>query len=101
MLNQVNDEPKISACRSARILAAEPTFRDQCADMGITTKIVTLLSSTNLEVRRQAILTIGELIRNNETNMGIISSNKGKVISRSRYMIDNFVFQLWLRLLIY
>lgn len=76
MLNQVNDEPKISACRSARILAAEPTFRDQCADMGITTKIVALLSSPNLEVRRQAILTIGELIRNNETNMGIISSNK-------------------------
>ena len=81
MLNQVNDEPKISACRSARILAAEPIFRDQCADMGITTKIVALLSSTNLEVRRQAILTIGELIKNNETNMGIISSNKGKLFS--------------------
>ena len=77
MLNAVSDEPKISACRSSRILAAEPLFRDQAADMGITTKIVALLSSTNLEVRREAILTIGELIRNNETNMGIISSNKG------------------------
>ena len=93
MLNQVNDEPKISACRSARILAAEPTFRDQCADMGITTKIVALLSSTNLEVRRQAILTIGELIKNNETNMGIISSNKGTFrICRSSRNSDSLIF---------
>ena len=76
MLNSTSDDTKISACRSAGVLATESTFRDICADFGITRRIIELLQNESIYVRRQAVLTLSILIKNHETNLGLALSNK-------------------------
>ena len=76
MLNSTSDDTKISACRSAGVLATESTFRDICADFGITRRIIELLQNESIYVRRQAVLTLSILIKNHETNLGLALSNR-------------------------
>lgn len=75
MIHLPNDSSKIAALRAIRIIAKEPTFRDQAADMGITLRLIQLLEHDQEDMKREAILALTELIQNHDTNMGIAISN--------------------------
>ena len=76
MINQ-SDDAKIAAGHAIRVLAAEPSFRDQTADGGVTMKLVSLLTVDDEKVRREVVLSLAQLIQNHATNKGIMLANKG------------------------
>lgn len=76
MMNQ-SDEAKIAAGHAIRVLAVEPSFRDQTADGGVTMKLVSLLTVDDEKVRREVVLSLAQLIQNHVTNKGILLANKG------------------------
>jgi len=72
-----SDDAKVSAGHAIRVLANEASFRDQSADTGLTMKLLALLGAEEMIVRRQAVLSVAQLIQNHPTNKGIVLANKG------------------------
>ena len=83
-------DKKLILGHAIRVLANEASFRDQSADTGLTMKLLALLGAEEMIVRRQAVLSVAQLIQNHPTNKGIVLANKVRVpntITSSFYML--------------
>ena len=83
-------DKKVILGHAIRVLANEASFRDQSADTGLTMKLLALLGAEEMIVRRQAVLSVAQLIQNHPTNKGIVLANKVRVrnvIKSSFYML--------------